>query len=84
MALQEPQEIPCTWFVVGTPRLPSQNKRKGAGVASVCLSPSPSTFLLLLLTAAEWQKETNPRKHLHPSPPTHVTVGQFLSCSEPS
>lgn len=84
MALQEPQEITCTWFVVGTPRLPSQNKRKGAGAASVCLSPSPSTFLLLPLTAAEWQKETNPRNRLHPSPPSHVTVGQFLSCSEPS
>ena len=83
VVLQEPQGIPCTWFMVGTPKLPSQNKSKGMGMASISLPLSPSTFLLLPLTAAEWQKETNPRKHLHPSPPTHVTAGQLLSCSEP-
>lgn len=83
VVLQEPQGVPCTWFAVGTLRRPSQDRSKGAGMASVCLCLSPSTFLLLPLTAAVWQKETNPRKRLHPSPSTHVTVGQFLSCSEP-
>jgi len=43
VAFQEPQGIPCAWFMVGTPKLPSQNKSKGVGVASISLPPPPPT-----------------------------------------